>query len=159
MKQVGYDEALVRMESLCARSEQCTADILKKLAAMKLPAADSERIMERLYELKFVDDRRFARSFCHDKLEFSGWGRQKISRELHLRRIDRTVIAESLDEIDPDVYRSRAKTIVMAKIRRLGQDAFTREGRLKVLRFAVSRGFEIGLVAEIIREIANEPSD
>ena len=159
MKQVGYDEAIIRMETLCARSEQCSYDIMKKLASMKLSAADSVRIMKRLHELKFVDDSRFARSYCHDKLEFSGWGRLKISQGLHLKRIDRAVIAEVLDEIDPDTYRERAKSVIMIKIRRLGQDAFTREGRLKTLRFAMSRGFEGGLSAEIIREISHEQMD
>lgn len=159
MNQVGYDEALVRMETLCARSEQCSSDIMKKLASMKLSSGDSARIMERLRELKFVDDRRFARSYCHDKLEFSGWGRLKISQGLHLKRINRAVISETLDEIDPDAYRTRAKSVIMIKVRRLGQEAFTREGRLKTLRFAMSRGFEGGLAAEIIRELSHEQMD
>ncbi|MDE6485217.1 MAG: RecX family transcriptional regulator [Duncaniella sp.] len=144
------EQALSRLAALCARSEQCSSDIEKKLEKMHLQPGDARRIMERLKELKFVDDERFARAYAHDKLEYQLWGRMKISRGLWAKRIPRDLIDDALDNLDPDIYRNTAARVVASKMRQLGDEAFTREGRDKILRFAMGRGFEAGLVIKIL---------
>lgn len=144
------EQALSRLAALCARSEQCTADITKKLEKMHLPPGEQQRIMARLKELRFVDDERFARAYAHDKLEYQLWGRMKISRGLWAKRIPRQLIENAIEELDPTVYRKTAARVIAAKIRHLGAEALTREGRDKILRHAMSRGFEASLSIKIM---------
>ncbi|MCM1520675.1 MAG: RecX family transcriptional regulator [Lachnoclostridium sp.] len=152
-RQLTAEEALARMEALCARAEQCTADIDKKLTAMKLPRPVIDKILDRLHENRFIDDSRFAQAYCNDKLMFSGWGRRKIVNGLWLKKIPRSLIDEAISNIDPGEYRRRATEVISSKIRGLGETAFTPQGKTKVLRFAVSRGFEMALSIEIIRKL------
>lgn len=144
------EQALSRLAALCARSEQCTADIEKKLEKMHLQPGESRRIMTKLKELNFIDDERFARAYSHDKLEFQHWGRLKISRGLWTKHIPRDIIDTAIAELDPAVYRKTAARVVASKMRQLGEVAFSREGRDKILRFAVGRGFEPSLIIKIM---------
>ncbi len=149
------EQALSRLAALCARSEQCSADIEKKLEKMHLPPGEGRRIMAKLKEMKFVDDARFARAYAHDKLEYQLWGRIKISRGLWAKRIPREMIDDALDALDPEVYRKVAARVVASKMRQLGDEIFTREGRDKILRFAMGRGFESSLVIKIMTILIN----
>ena len=77
-----YENALSRAAALCAKCEQCTPDILKKLSSWGLSQSMSSKVISRLIELNFVDDVRFSKAYAHDKLHFSCWGRRKIQQGL-----------------------------------------------------------------------------
>lgn len=158
-RSVSPAEALARMEALCARSEQCRSDIVKKLQNLKINPGDITRIISRLESLRFLDDSRFAKAYCHDKVEFSGWGRHKVAAGLRAKRVDRQLIEDALGEIDMEVYRRVARNAVMSKMRSLGDEAFTREGRLKLMRFGIGRGFETSLVIELIKTLTRRETD
>lgn len=152
-----FDNALSRAADLCARCEQCSPDILKKLASWGINASDSAKIIRRLEELNFLDDMRFAKAYAHDKLHFSGWGRRKIRQGLWAKRLPTDIIDHACDDIDEeeDEYRTIALRVMKAKIRQLKEWPLSRESKLKVVKFAMTRGFEYPLIVNIFRtEIA-----
>lgn len=152
-----YENALSRAAGLCARCEQCSPDILKKLDSWGLSASDAARVIARLEELNFLDDARYARAYAHDKLYFSGWGRRKIQQGLWAKRLSPAIIEQACDDFEdsPDDYRAMALRVMKAKIRQLKEWPLSRESKLKVVKFAMTRGFEYPLVADIFRnEIA-----
>lgn len=53
-KQITADEALVRLELLCARSEQCTFEVTQKLLRWGIPSSDRERIVDSLVDLSLI---------------------------------------------------------------------------------------------------------
>lgn len=150
------EEALSRAAALCARCEQCTPDLRKKMATWGLSAADSDRVIRKLKEMNFVDDSRFARAYAHDKLIFSGWGRNKILQGLWAKRLSRADIDQSLDEIDDEEYESVVERVIRAKIRTSKEGISTYEARLKILRFAMQRGFEARLASRIISQLSSQ---
>lgn len=152
-KPISPATALSRLEALCSRSEQCTGEARKKLATWGINHNDAERIIASLVQRRFIDDHRFCRAFVRDKMMFANWGRRKITISLIQKRVDRDIIAEALDEIDESEYLSILKKIVLAKAKTI-IDAETYDGRTRIFRFAVSRGFEPALVSNVIREIA-----
>lgn len=155
-KPLTAEEALSRTAALCARCEQCTPDLRKKMAAWGLSASDSDRVIRKLEEMNFVDDSRFARAYAHDKLVFSGWGRNKILQGLWAKRLSRADIDQSLDEIDDEEYESVAERVIRAKIRTSKEGISTYEGKLKILRFAMQRGFEARLASRIISSLSSQ---
>ena len=157
-KTVSPQNALNRLEDLCARSEQCTGEARKKLYNWGLGQDDAERIIKSLIDRRYIDDRRFSHAFVRDKLMFSHWGKRKIMMAMMQKRVDRDFIEEALDEIDDKIYFDILKKIVLAKARTIN-DADTYEGRTKLFRFAASRGFEPSLIAQVIREIAKGSDD
>ena len=154
-----YDEALSRAAGLCAKCEQCTPDLRRKMTLWGLGLSDIDRAIRRLEEMSFVDDARFARAYAHDKLVFSGWGRNKIIQGLRAKRLSREVIDCSLDDIEEEEYNSVAERVIRAKIRMSNDGIATYEAKLKVLRFAMQRGFEARLASGIINGIARRLAD
>ena len=55
-------EALARAAALCDKCEQCSPDIIKKLAAWGISTSDSAKIIQRLKETRYLDDMRLARA-------------------------------------------------------------------------------------------------
>lgn len=158
-----FENALSRAAALCARCEQCSPDILKKLSVWGLSAGDSTRIVRRLEELRFLDDKRFARAYAHDKLHFSGWGRRKIQQGLWAKRLPHDIIEDAcaglLEDEETDDYRAIAVRVIRAKARQLKEWPLSRESKIKLVRFAMTRGFEYPLVADIIRTVNLRPDD
>ena len=153
-KPISPQNALSRLEDLCARSEQCSGEARKKLSGWGIAPTDAERIISALVERRFIDDSRFCRAFVRDKLYFARWGRRKILLSLAQKKISRGLASEAVDAIDPDDYLDILKKIVLAKAGTI-KDADTYDGRTRLFRFALSRGFEPDLVAGVIRGLAS----
>lgn len=160
-KPIDYDEALSMCASLCARGEQCTPELKVKMQKRGLGFNDIEKVISRLIELRFVDDDRFARTYAHHKMAYSGWGRNKIIQGLWAKHLQRSSINQCMDEIEDEEYEAVAERIIRTKLRLSPPDILsTYEGRIKVLKYAMQRGFEArlagGIINRIIREMRND---
>jgi regulatory protein len=110
------------------------------------------RIIDRLIREKFIDERRFCRSFVNDKLKFNHWGRMKMSYELKRRSIKPEIYSDALESIDENEYLSVLSGLLKSKKRsvkgRSAQDVFQ-----KLYRFASSRGFEPSLIVKTLKDL------
>lgn len=149
-----YNEALSFTAGLCAKCEQCTPDLRKKMSARNLPAGDIERVIRELERMNFVDDDRFARAYAHDKLVFSGWGKKKIIQGLWAKRLPKSSIDQAMDEIEEEEYTDVATRVIQSKIRMSKDGVSTYESKLKILKYAMQRGFECAVASRIINDIA-----
>ena len=146
-------QAQARLEELCAKAERCTWELRRKLILWQIAPADAESIMEGLMRHRFVDDARFARSVVHDKVAFERRGRLYLRQYLAARRIPSATIADALAEIDEDAYRENIKHVLQCRLHSKSDLAETFEGRTKVFRYGVSRGYEPGLVSETLKAL------
>lgn len=143
-----------RMRGLCSRREYCRQDIMKKvLAALGGDADEAGRIMDRLVEEKYIDDLRYASAFARDKSSIAGWGATKIRYMLAAKGIDRETIAAALQEVDEGKASDRLEKLLSAKVRSLKDDP---RCRMKLLRFALGRGYQYDEAAEVIDRLLNE---
>lgn len=143
-----------RMRGLCSRREYCRQDIMKKvLAALGGDADEAGRIMDRLVEEKYIDDLRYASAFARDKSSIAGWGATKIRYMLAAKEIDRETIAAALQEVDEGKASDRLEKLLSAKVRSLKDDP---QCRMKLLRFALGRGYQYDEAAEVIDRLLNE---
>lgn len=149
-KPITPEAALIKAEELCARAEHSSGEINDKLIKWGIIPNEAAKIIERLRTTRFIDDARFARAYARDKVEYSHWGKRKISLGLWQKRIARDIITEALDEIDQQRYEAALLTTIRSKARSL-PDADSYEGRTKIFRHAVSRGFEPDLVARFLK--------
>lgn len=156
---LSYENALLRAATLCSRCEQCSPDIIKKLSAWGLSSSDSDKVIERLTELNFLNDERFVKAYAHDKLCFSGWGRKKIQQGLWAKRLPKELIELSFDEIDDEEYTDIACQVIRAKAKSYKEWPLSRENKIKLIRYAMMRGFEYPLIADIIRNRLHSISD
>lgn len=143
-----------RMRGLCSRREYCRQDIMKKvLAALGGDADEAGRIIDRLVEEKYIDDLRYASAFARDKSSIAGWGATKIRYMLAAKGIDRETIAAALQEVDEGKASDRLEKLLSAKVRSLKDDP---QCRMKLLRFALGRGYQYDEAAEVIGRLLNE---
>ncbi len=150
LKTVTAEQAMIRLETLCARAERCTRELRDKLWQWQIPSVEADRIIASLEERRFVDDTRFARSYINDKVRFARWGPRKIAAALATKRIDSATVRTLIAEIDSDLLEDNLKDLLAAKARTM-KDPFTYEGRTKLYRFGISRGYSPEMVGRQIR--------
>ena len=140
-----------RLRNLCSRREYCSSDILKKaLTALEGDREAAEQILKKLVSEKYVDDLRYAAAYAREKAMISGWGETKIRYMLSTKRISRDIITQALAEIDEDKADSRLQKLLENKARTLKADP---QIRLKLLRFALGRGYQYDDVVRVLQDI------
>lgn len=144
-----YKEALQRAAALCSRQEQCSGHIREKLEEWHVSEHNAERIVKKLQEEKFLDDRRYAKLFVRDKFRLNGWGKIKISYMLRRKGIGSESIQEALDQIDDKSYYQICADLIKEKSATLKEkNMYSRKAKL--FRFASGRGFESDLIHRIL---------
>lgn len=142
---------LDRLRGLCSRREYCYADVLKKAKdALDDDAQAAKEVADVLVEDKYVDDLRYASAFARDKSAIQGWGEVKIRYMLSAKGVSRDVIDKALEEIDQDKADSRLEKLLQNKLKSLKDDP---QCRLKLLRFALGRGYSYDEVNSLINTL------
>lgn len=154
-KEMTKEEALHKLAAYCSSAERCTQDIEKKLQMMDLSQEDINQVLLRLQQEKFVDDRRYAYAFVSDKFRFNQWGRIKIAYELKKKAIPSAYIDEALASIDEDVYNHQLTNLLKGKQKGL-KAKDNRDRYVKLLRFAVGRGFAPAEIVCCLKALGND---
>ena len=142
---------LTRFQALCSRSEQCSADIYRKL--LKTFEGDEDKAQEVLQSLKkdkFVDDARYAAAFARDKSRLEGWGPIKIRFKLRAKGISDAAIEEGLSQIDSDEANEKLYRLVSARRKALEGDP---QIKLKLLKYALGRGYSYDQIAPTVDKV------
>lgn len=137
-----------RLRTLCSKREYCKADIIRKASeAMGGDCEEGERIAGMLAEEKYVDDMRYASAFARDKASISGWGTVKIRHALVAKGVSSDIADAAIGEIDKAGAGMRLRKLMENKFRSLERDP---QCRMKLLRFALGRGYGYGEATEVI---------
>lgn len=149
------DEALKkklsRLEAQCVKREYCVRDIMAKaLKAVEGNQAEADELVASLRADKFVDDARYATAFAREKSSLTGWGPVKIRFALRAKGLSETDIASGLAEIDSSRAEDRLERLTAAKWKSLQDDP---QGKLKLIKFALSRGYDYDAVQAAISKL------
>lgn len=151
MREWDYDTALERLTSLCVRSEQCESQLRGKMRLHGVGREDADRLIDWLYEHRFLDEERFAGAYARTKMRFAGWGKVKIRLTLASLGIAEGVIRSALDTLDENEYRSILAKRLESVLRQADvTDPLTRQ---KVFRRMWARGYESALLNELLGDI------
>lgn len=142
---------LSKLQNQCAKREYCRSDVFAKaLKALDGDRAAADEIVESLVADRFVDDFRYASAFAREKAAITGWGPVKIRFALSGKGVPREAVDAALLEIDSSKADARMEKALRAKWRMLEGDP---QAKLKLLKFALSRGYEYDSVSRIVDEI------
>lgn len=151
-KEQSARQAYEKMARICSRSEQCSADIRRKMAIYDLMDEVVEEIIEKLKEEKFLNDERYAKAFATDKFRFNKWGKLKIRHALRLKNLPEALITEALNEIDMEKYKAALLKTMENKAKSIKKKTeFEKMGQ--IIRFTQSRGFEPELIHRYINRV------
>ena len=147
-----FDEAILRAKKICSNQEKCCQDIYNKLSEWGIPKEKAEKIINILIENKFIDEERYAKAFVNDKFKFNHWGKIKIKNHLFSKRISEDNINEALKSIDIKKYKDVLRNILQKKKKEIkNTNSYQLSGKL--INHAYSKGFEIDISKDIIKEI------
>lgn len=149
---VSPQDALVRLQSLCSRSEKCIYDVRGKLALWKVEGTEADKLVDKLVADGFIDEQRYARAYVREKSTLSKWGVQKISRMLSAKRLPEATVKMALGELNAERYEADLLKLLTKKNGSL-KAASKAIHTAKLLRFALSRGYEYELSLKIIEKI------
>ena len=154
-KPITPDEALNKAAAYCTLCERCISEVSTKLTAWGVPHYEQQKIIARLIEEKFIDEKRYCHAFVNDKVKFNRWGRIKITAALRDKRLSQEHIKEALEDIDEDVYIQALKETIDIKRREL-KDKNDLSTQQKITRHAASRGYEPALIIKTIKYKGDE---
>lgn len=143
------EQVLNKLTTLCARGEHCQQEMLDKMRKWEIEEDVQARVMEYLLKEKFIDEERYTRLFVEEKIKFNKWGRKKLEQALYMKRIPRSIYAPILDEVDDDNYEEILRPLLEAKRKSVtGKSEY--EIRGKLIRFALSRGFDMDTILSVL---------
>lgn len=141
------EQALASLMRLCARAEKSSGDAMRLMYTWGVEQSRRGEVLEKLIELKFIDDRRYAEAFVRDKVKFSGWGSYKIATTLVQKGIKRAVIDGALSEIDENIMVERLNEKLARKIKSIKHTTHY-ELKTKLIRYGLSLGYDFDKVRD-----------
>ncbi|HEY9124239.1 MAG TPA: regulatory protein RecX [Bacteroidales bacterium] len=132
----------------CSGQERCKAEVVQKLKSFDVSEDIINQIIEKLCQEKYLDDKRFAKAFVHDKLRFNKWGRIKLSMALRQKGVEESVANAALKEIDQNEYLDILKEELDKKAKFV--KGANKEVTKKLFQFALSRGFESYVIQDVL---------
>jgi regulatory protein len=142
-------EALIKAANFCAYQERTQKEVREKLADLAIYGDEAEEMIVWLIENNYLNEERFAKIFAGSKFRQKQWGRLKIRQELKMRGVSDYCLRVGMNEINGDDYIETLQEIIEKKAREI-KDADKLVLKQKLVRFALSRGFEQDLVFDTV---------
>jgi regulatory protein len=113
-----------------------------------------EAVIERLREYGYLDDAKFAQSFASLRVQQRPIGRQRLQRDLWLKKIDKKTADEALDLVFEAMPEGDLIDRAIAKRVHLRGKSKTRADAKKLFDHLLRQGFAFELVADKVRALA-----
>lgn len=147
----------LRLLAARPRSELQLRERLAVVAGGQHEAVD--RCIDRLKELGFINDQNFARSYAAYRVSAKPMGRMRLARELGVRRVDRGIIADTLDSVFDQNTEEELIDRAMAKhARSRGRPRDQREAK-RLFDHLLRLGFRRDLITAKLRSLPRFESE
>lgn len=144
------DSILEQAAKFCAYQERCHQEVLEKLGKLGVYGVEADELVARLIELGYLNEERFARAFAGGRFRIKHWGRQRIRRELALRKVSAYCIEMAMEEIPEDQYCEVLERLSETKWNQLTEKNVLIR-RNKTATYLIGKGFEPSLVWDKLR--------
>ena len=118
-----------------------------------------EAVIERLREYGYLDDAKFAHSFASLRVQQRPISRQRLQRDLWLKKIDKKIADEALDLVFEATPERDLIDRAIAKRVRLRGKPKTRADAKKLFDHLLRQGFAFELVSEKVRSLSKGDID
>lgn len=130
-------------------------ELKDKLTLKDLPEDIIEETLEKLAELKYINDEHYAESFVYSKQNFGSKGKGAIRQELRRKGVDNEIIETTLEAVSDDDERERAIELVKKKLHSTRNlDRQKRSNRL--VGMLSRKGYAGNIVFSVVKECLDE---
>ncbi|MBE9488192.1 MAG: RecX family transcriptional regulator [Bacteroidetes bacterium] len=155
IKRTTKEVALSKLMDTCSKREICESKAIEFLWRWKVNVEHHNEILESLISNKFIDNERYARLYVKGKKNLSSWGKGKIKENLSIKRIDKEIIKNVLEEEYSNEENIENLKKALSKKMKSTKYKDEYDLRNKLVRFGISRGFEYENVLSEIKNMIN----
>jgi len=140
---------------LLAAKQRSVAELRERLLEGR-GATESivDTVIDRLREYGYLDDARFAHSYASLRVQQRPIGRQRLQRDLWLKKIDKQTAESALDQVFEQTPEEDLIDKAIAKRVRLRGKPQTRAEAKKLFDHLLRQGFAFELVSDKVRAIS-----
>jgi regulatory protein len=151
------NDAFRKAASFCVYQERTKKEVRDRLTKWEITGDDAETIIAELIGQDYLNEARFATIFAGSKFRVQHWGKRRIRQELQQRGIGGDGLDQAMLAIETDDYRATL-TDLLAKKRRTLHDDNPMTVKQKLVRYAMSKGYESSLIFSVLGQ-PDEDSD
>ncbi len=153
-QEIQEQEIYSKLAKICARSEQCSPDLARKIRELGGSGTSEEKILNQLKKEGFLSDERYVRAYVQEKFRINGWGKVKMRYYLRMKGLKENLIEIGLNEIgDEEYHRILVKTMKQKAKSVKSANRYEKMGQ--IIRFTQSRGFEPELIHRYMNEVTS----
>ncbi|MCW5971312.1 MAG: RecX family transcriptional regulator [Blastocatellales bacterium] len=153
-----YEKTIARAFRLLAAKPRSRAELRTRL----LERAEEEvvdRVIARLEELRYIDDREFASSYAASRVAAKPLGRSRVRRDLQRRKVSGELAEDALNEVYGETgEEALIDRAISKRIRTRGQPT-SRQDAQKLLAHLIRQGFSYDLAIRKVREAGQRDLD
>ncbi|MEE1147625.1 MAG: regulatory protein RecX [Alistipes sp.] len=143
------EQALNALMRLCSKAEKSSGDALRLMYRWGVPIAERQGVLDKLVEMRFIDDARYAEAYTREKSQLAGWGARKIAQNLYQKGVSKDIVAKTLAMLESDDQRAMLEKRLQRKLPTI-KATTDYERRGKLLRYALSLGYDYDMVISVI---------
>jgi regulatory protein len=143
------EQALEKLKHFCAYQERCHSEVKEKLYELGVRQIEHDELIAALIEDGRLNEERFAIAFARGRFRIKRWGRLKIKYDLKQKGVSDYCIQKALKQIDDKEYLRVLKKLVEQKYTSLKNKQHLVRKK-QTMDFVVRKGFEVGLVRDIM---------
>ena len=142
---------LTRLKNYCSVQERCQQEVIQKMRVWGTKKALQEHILELLIQEEYINEERYAKSFCRGKFNIKKWGKLKIIHELKRKNISEACINIGLKEIKTSDYKKELERQYQKKKTSTEEkDCLIKNKKIAI--FLINKGYESTLVWEKLKD-------
>lgn len=151
-----YFKAMKRCMDYLAYRPRSTSEIEQRLRELQVPETIAARVIDRLNELGYMDDERFALQWASSRHRSKGFGPRRLEMELMRKGISNELARKAVEEACPEEAVEEQLRIQVGKaLHRYRHEVDDQKKTQKIIGFLARRGFEIGAIRDALRGLGN----
>ena len=148
-----------RAAKLLAAKPRSVAELREQLSARCSNKAIVETVIVRLREYGYLDDERYALGYASSKVRQQPMGRRRLQQSLKLKKVDRAVAEEVLDQVFAETSEDELIDRAVEKRLRLRGRPKTRAEAKSLFDHLLRQGFPFELVSDKVRAVSRTELD
>ena len=146
-----------RLLSLRPHSEK---ELEKKLREKGFPAVVIKETLEKLHDLKYLNDASFASQWARNLVVNKLWGNKKITASLREKGLTADLIDSSIEQAREELPEEAAiEILIRKKAAKRKSAALVIKEKQKIFQALMGRGFPPALILDKLRKIKKEDID
>ena len=128
-------------------------ELIDKLVKKEYDLSVAKEVADYLEELKYIDDKDYARRFILDAVKIKKHGLVRIKNDLSIKGVSRLIVDEVINDLEIDTY-SVLKDLIESKVNNM--DLNDEKQLNKLYGFLLRRGFKYADINDCIIEYRNK---